>query len=180
VLILVGGAPGRGKTTLARLLADELGLPLYSRDRLKEVLLDVLGASDRAASREIGRASHALLFAIVDVLMDASVDVIVESNFRRGLSEGDLRSLVAKAPTVLLHCRTSREETVRRYFERLARGKRHEGHYDEEAVADLVKDLDAGRYEPLDLDVPTLVVDTTKGYVPGLEEIERLISSLVR
>jgi predicted kinase len=37
-LVYVSGAPGSGKTSLAVPLAAELGYPLLSKDRIKEVL----------------------------------------------------------------------------------------------------------------------------------------------
>ena len=37
-LVLLGGAPGSGKTTLALPLAAALGLPLLAKEGLKEVL----------------------------------------------------------------------------------------------------------------------------------------------
>ncbi len=118
VLVLVSGAPGSGKTTLARRLAEELAFPLLTRDGLKETLLDVLGAPDRPASQRLGSASYALLYAVLDALVGTIPGVIAESNFARGRSEGDLRPLVARARAVLLHCGTTPEEVERRIVAR--------------------------------------------------------------
>ena len=57
--MLVSGAPGSGKTTLAVPLAAELGFTLLRKDRIKETLHDVLGAPapDLAWSRRLGAAA---------------------------------------------------------------------------------------------------------------------------
>jgi adenylate kinase family enzyme len=44
--IVVSGAPGTGKTTVAALLAERLVLPLLSLDVIKEALGDSLGLGD--------------------------------------------------------------------------------------------------------------------------------------
>lgn len=46
-LILVSGPPASGKSYLARLFAERLTLPLYSRDAIKETLFDTLGWSEK-------------------------------------------------------------------------------------------------------------------------------------
>ncbi len=65
-LFLVTGLPATGKTTLARTLARALGVPLLSKDLIKEPLLDTLGAPDRAASRRLSDASFRVQFALAD------------------------------------------------------------------------------------------------------------------
>jgi predicted kinase len=55
--VLVGGWPASGKTTLARALAEELGVAYLSKDEVKETLIDGLGApSTVEESRHLGAA----------------------------------------------------------------------------------------------------------------------------
>ena len=57
-LVLVGGWPGSGKSTLSRALADELGIECLAKDGFKEDLMDHLGTSATVEeSRELGRAA---------------------------------------------------------------------------------------------------------------------------
>ena len=56
VVALVNGVPGSGKTSLARALAAELGLPLYSKDVVKEAMADALPA-DFVAEHGSGRSA---------------------------------------------------------------------------------------------------------------------------
>jgi adenylate kinase family enzyme len=44
--VVVSGAPGSGKSTVASALAERLHLPLLSLDDVKEALADVLGMGD--------------------------------------------------------------------------------------------------------------------------------------
>jgi adenylate kinase family enzyme len=43
-VVIVSGAPGAGKSTMAGPLAGELGFPLLSKDVIKETLFDVVGS----------------------------------------------------------------------------------------------------------------------------------------
>lgn len=171
VLVLVGGAPASGKTTLATPLAREFGLPLLSKDAIKEALGDSLGAADREASRALGRAAYAVLHTMIGTLLDAHVGAVVDCNFHRGVSEAALRRYSERSNMRLVHCETSPHEIVRRYEARTALGERHHVHHDGVAIADLRANIAAGRYEPLNLDVPILRVDTARGYAPDLPTI---------
>jgi predicted kinase len=170
-LVIVGGAPNAGKTTLVRYLAAELRLPLLTKDGFKEVLGDTFGAEDRAASKRLGAASYELLYVTAGWLLDAGGGAIVESNFWRGFSERSLGPLVARARTALIHCEAPLSTLLDRHAERIARAERHSVHFDVGETEALRSAFEAGRFEPLDFDVPTLLVDTTDGYVPGLDEI---------
>jgi hypothetical protein len=65
-IVLVSGAPGAGKTTVARALAPVLELPLLSKDMLKESLWDSFDPpeGDLEWSRRLGGAAMELLWAI--------------------------------------------------------------------------------------------------------------------
>ena len=45
--ILVTGIPASGKSTMARFLAEAFGLPVISKDRIKECMYDTIGFRSR-------------------------------------------------------------------------------------------------------------------------------------
>jgi predicted kinase len=115
-VVLVSGAPGAGKSTLAGPLAAELGFALLAKDRIKETLAEVLGdgAGELAWSTRLGAASMELLWALA---ADAPAAVL-EANFWPGdeRHEGHLRRLDADA--VEVHCACPLAVAMRRYAER--------------------------------------------------------------
>jgi predicted kinase len=81
LLVVVTGAPGPGKTTVAQALAAELELPLVTKDDVKEALFDALGTGDREWSRRLGRAAYDVLFVMARRLLEAGTSCVLESNF---------------------------------------------------------------------------------------------------
>jgi predicted kinase len=172
-LVIVSGAPGSGKTTLARRLAQDLRLPLLNKDTLKESLADAMGVpADVPASMRLGDGAYAVLYLTAASLLEAGCGVVVESNFRREVSEPDLLPLLGgRSDACLVHCSADAATLSARYADRFARGERHAAHLDGDRAAGLVDDLAAGRFDPLRLPIPTLVVDTTDGLSPPYEAI---------
>jgi broad-specificity NMP kinase len=156
-LVIVCGAPGTGKTTLARHLGRALGVTTITKDDLKEALADRLGAGDRARSRELGSLAYDELYAKAAALLAAGDGVVLEANFHR----------------VVIECVCDAALRRQRFTERGERGERHAVHLDAEILANEWSD-DASGFA-IHIDCPRLVVDTTRGYEPPLGSIEAAV-----
>lgn len=181
ILVLVSGAPATGKTTLARLLAETLPMPRLAKDDLWLVMADALNVRSEEERRIGLEATFAVYYLVIRQLLAARVSLIAEHNFPRGIAEADLRPCVELARTIMVHCETSRDISVRRFIERYERGERHRVTWDAERVPRLLagESLEPWeRAQPLDLEIPVLRVNTTDGYEPGIEEIIAFIRTV--
>jgi predicted kinase len=92
MVVLVNGLPAAGKSTLAPPLACELGLPVISKDVIKEAHADVLGAdppagmSQRDWNRRLGAAASGTMWALLGA---SAPGAVLESSWR-----ADVRELV--------------------------------------------------------------------------------------
>src|SRR4051812_32383267 len=95
-LIIVTGRPAAGKSTLARLLGKELRLPVVSKDRVREVLFDQLGWSDRPWAQLLGRASIDLMFYLAETHLEAGSSLILDNSFDPSLSSARFQALKSR------------------------------------------------------------------------------------
>lgn len=158
LVLIVTGPPATGKTTLARSLAAALGLPLMTKDTIKEVLFETLGWSDRAWSMRLGGASMELLYAFVEALVAAGCPCAVEANFRGEYATPAFRRLGERHPYLPIQVNCSADPAVigERFHRRALSGGRHPGHHDVYGVGPI-----PGRAEPLDIGGHVIEVDTT-------------------
>lgn len=163
LVVIISGHPCTGKTTLGRMLARDLPLPLIAKDDIKETLFDTLGVGDRAWSQKLGRATYQLLYLGLLTQLRACRSAIVESNFSPAIAGAELRSLAAEHPfePFQIICRTEREVLFERYRHRSVSGERHPGHLDQLLYRELVERYAEEQYGPLAIGGAVARVDTT-------------------
>lgn len=161
LLLIVTGPPAAGKTTLARRLAADVRLPLFTKDLFKEALHDRLGGSDRAASMELGLAAYDLLYVVAEAELAAGRSLLVEANFRPAVSGGYFLDILRRRPAlaVQVHCTAAPAVLAARYRARGETGDRHPVHTDRALDLETAVRFHA-EHGPLDLGGPVIAVPT--------------------
>lgn len=154
--MIVSGAPGAGKSTLAAPLAAELGFGLVSKDVIKETLFDAVGdvSDDLVATSDLlDDAALALLWRMAA----DSPGVVLEANLKHGNAQhvAEIRDL-AKSP-VEVYCRVPPELALNRYDERGRGSERHRVHYLRTTTLEILRQYQ----EPLGVG-HVIEVDTTQ------------------
>jgi adenylate kinase family enzyme len=162
-MVIVNGLPGAGKTTLARSLSQRMGLPLISKDAIKEAYSDVFGIAPKEghARREWSNAHGAAASETMWALAaDAPSGALLESWWPRERThfvEAGLKRAGIEHPMTVL-CQLAPDLARERFVRRVRDGRRHPIHGDSPDPADY--DRDWAGAEPLSVG-PVLRVDTT-------------------
>jgi predicted kinase len=125
-IVLVSGAPGSGKSTVAAGLEGALRMPLLGKDLIKESLWDTFTppAGDQQWSRRLGGAAMEVLWT----LAAHSPRVILEANFRPH-SDYERAKLVALSGRIVeVYCWCPPEAATTRYEARAAESTHHPAH----------------------------------------------------
>ena len=167
-VVIVSGAPGAGKSTLAGPLAGELGFPLLSKDVIKETLFDHLGHvadDERRSSQQLGGAAMRLLWR----LACACPSVVLEANFRSQSPYERERLLELSARPIEVYCRVPIALAALRYAERGASASHHAVHVARSLPVEAFDEFQ----EPFGVG-PVIEVDTT-----GKVDIEALATEVL-
>ena len=165
VAIIVNGMPGSGKSTIGAALAEVLGCPFLSKDRIKEPLADIVGPM--IASRPLGGIAMDTVWAMAGAVENGVVVVAVWLPSRdRAFLEAGLAA--AGSPrAVEVWCDVDRATAEDRLRDRYDPGSpvRHEVHGDLAAILSFWDEhgADAG---PVGI-TPVVRVDTVRGYDVG-------------
>ncbi len=111
--VLISGPAASGKTTLAQALADELILPILSKDTIKAALTEVLEVPDVDSARRVSTAAVRVLFAIAK---EVKTGTILESVWRGDEVISEIRRL--NGMIVEVFCRCSQGVMEARYLAR--------------------------------------------------------------
>lgn len=98
-VIVVSGAPGTGKSTVAAALGAELHWPVLALDTVKETLADVLGLGDETWSGRLGDAAAEVVFQLC-----AQFPQAVAEGWWRGDRRERAAGEFAGAVEVFCHC----------------------------------------------------------------------------
>lgn len=163
LLIIVTGLPGTGKTTLAKKIAAKFKLPLISKDTIKEILFDELGAQDRTWSKKVGKASYTLLYHFASLMLQNGQSLILESNFCATCDSPKFQKIESRYRCQVLQiiCFARGEVLIERFKKRSQNKARHPGHVDSKNLAEFQPRLLKEKIGPLKVKGPIIEIEMT-------------------
>ena len=130
-LVLVGGLPGTGKSTLARELGARLGAVVLSSDELRKDLAGLERTTSAAAAPHEGIYSPAQVLAVYDrllqegaALLERGESVVLDASWTAADTRGRARTTAERSAATMteLRCEAPMDLAVARIEARAARG----------------------------------------------------------
>jgi predicted kinase len=177
VLVVISGPAGSGKTTLAHWIAGAVGCPAICRDEIKEGMVHAAGGAFVAApGDELTVRTLPVFFGVLELLLRAGVTTVAEAAFQDHVWRPRLEPLRGLAEIRVVHCVLDAEVAFRRGLRRAAQNPLRAAHADP-GPGDGAGQMRRHReFHRVRLDVPSIEVDTTDGYRPGLADIVAFVN----
>jgi predicted kinase len=177
LLIIVTGSPASGKTTLAHILTEKINCPLLSRDELKEGYINTLNVAHNELNNSVDLHVNNTFFKTTGLLISKGISIIIEAAFQDKLWRPKLLDLSDKAKIKVIICRTNSDLIKTRFINRLSSNSNREKYHGDQSLSLSQEKFIAltENYQPINIDAPTLQVNTTDNYNPAIEDIINFI-----
>ena len=173
VIVYVSGAPGSGKTTLAKVLSEQLYIPQVSSDLIHGGVAYLRKDHDRKKT---------LTDIFVPTMIDMAqkgISFVVDHVLQGGISESEIIDRLRPYATIV-YIHTQASNPIERYIDRTSNSTLPSIIERREQLLGLEtqhrRNLSRTN-QPLDLDLPTIIVYTDDGYRPGVDEIVAFIKT---
>ncbi len=166
IYIVISGLSGSGKTTITRQISFALGLPIISKDTIKEAIGDSYeNEISVQVSMQIGKSSFATLFSIAK---ESNGAMLLEALWHPELSVPKLHDL--PGALIEVHCHCNPAIAKQRFIDRSQ--TRHPVHTDNQRIKNMSVWTDKAN-KPLGIDPSVITVNTEKPV-----NIEDIINSI--
>lgn len=129
-LIILHGPPASGKSSLAKTFAQELDLPLISKDAIKVMLFDAYGWKDRESSKQAGQAAYEIMDYVIEGQLRVGHSLIVEGTFHAEFANPKFQSWQQQYGVhfIQIACTANADILRKRFGERAETNSRHVSH----------------------------------------------------
>jgi predicted kinase len=176
-LVVVSGPARSGTREVAKELGARMPCPVICRDAIKEGMVHAYGADfEPAVGDDLNQPTLAVFFEALRLMLTAEVTVVAEANFQDRLWRSGLEPLAALARLRIVQCHV--DPAIARERREAASGE-GSGRFHARIIGDTVEHWEEAHasFERLSLAAPSVDVDTSNGYAPGIGEILRFVNA---
>lgn len=164
--VVISGAPGSGKTTLARELSDTMGLPHLNKDLVCRSLR-------RGLERSLAnKRAFELVYGTARLWLEAGLSLVMDMTMYAEYSPAEVTSLQPFGVVVSVHTRC--RDALARWETKMSR--EGSGPELEAFIARIRRDYHL-LADPLDFGCPRVEVSTDCGYEPALVDVVSAIEA---